>query len=273
MSPGSAPASHGGPEALPRSSVGRLRLRPAAPSHSAQRTIVSWISSPRANRPSERAATSMLLRAPVDDHLGDASARGRGVHDAVTREAGGEEETGVSWDRAEDRVVVRRHLVQARPAASLVDTRRGDGREPCLEGLRKSEDELGIAVGVEARRLVRVRPGDEDALPFPPGRGRPCRRRSSWESRAAGRGPGPSERGADEPVPPARRRRRDARAARTRRRPRSRRRGTRMSSRRSSGGRTRPLSPPPQPPPARTGTRHRRAPPRRRRSRRAGPGR
>ena len=99
-----------------------------------QRTIVSWIASPRANRSSESAPTSTL------------SLRPRTIISATARPAAGAcitpwpekpratKKPGTPGNRAEDGVVVGRHLVEPGPAPPEVEARLGDGGKRASSG-------------------------------------------------------------------------------------------------------------------------------------------
>ena len=65
-------------------------------------------------------------RLPFEDQFGhDAAGRGR-VHDAVTAKAVGEVEAADVGRRADDRVMVGRHLVESGPSAARIDLRFGE---------------------------------------------------------------------------------------------------------------------------------------------------
>ena len=65
-------------------------------------------------------------RLTFKDQFGDdAAGRGR-VHDAVTAEAVGEVEAADVGRRADDRVMVGRHLVESGPSAARIDLRFGE---------------------------------------------------------------------------------------------------------------------------------------------------
>src|SRR5204863_342224 len=83
------------------------------------------------------------------DELRDYFARSRRVHEPVPGEAGRADEAGYLVDRAEDRMVIRSVLVEARPSGlhgGLLER-----RQPRESGLDNGREEVPVDGVVEAR--------------------------------------------------------------------------------------------------------------------------
>src|SRR5947209_7752847 len=97
----------------------------------------------------------------------DAACCGR-VHDAVTAETIGEEEAGDRGRFSYDRVVVRRHLVKTSPRALRVYFSFFKTRNTRCCARQNLFDERGIKLSLEAGRLFRVVPSEQDSSALAP---------------------------------------------------------------------------------------------------------
>src|SRR6266481_9581080 len=102
----------------------------------------------------------------LQDEVGEDSAGGGRVHDAVSAEAVGEEEARYIGNRAEYGVMVRGHLIESGPGAFGIDRQMLESRDTVSSVHQNFLDEGAFKVGPEARCFFGIVPGEEKAAAF-----------------------------------------------------------------------------------------------------------
>src|SRR5206468_11896852 len=104
-------------------------------------------------------------RPAIDDQLGDGLARRGRVHDPVPGESGRAEESLDARDRADDRMLVRRVLVEAGP--TRLDVGPLEDREAVERTLDERRQEIPVHGDIEAGTIGRIGHPYEHAARLP----------------------------------------------------------------------------------------------------------